>query len=606
MVYPARFQAPQANALQLSYSPGHTPLPQKPRMIIQLPSWKSIRRTAGEISASAWELAFRFGQSTTIHGVNRLFSRNAGKYERCVWFLTVMLALLGAIYVSLLLSDRFREGRLETVVDSTRYPIYHISFPVVTICNMNQLNWQRLEEAKRRYLEPNVTSESQELFERVLGSFDNIKFAGFESFMKFKNISLDSLNYINFTEVMIFMTWRCEEFLSHCVWNRLTMNCCDIFSLRRSKNGLCWAFNTLETDEGRQRQKVDKLWPWHTGAASPGSGLIVRALINPKKHCPSSTNEKGVNVMISEPNVWHKDPINILENMHALVEVEPEMYFHDNSTRRLSTESRECIFNDETKSKYFRTLHGYVYMIENCQSECHQQYLVKFCNCTLDLLFPPGPHPSCQAKNLLCLAQNNDRFVYSRREEEELYVRNYHESMVCECYRNCHSLSYMTDERSTSISEETRGNHSIVVLDIHFRFQTIMVFRTGLVFGWVDLIVAFGGLAGLFLGCSLISTMELAYFLLVDLPTFVLQKYRNNKGKIQTQQRAGVRPLQQLYKNKNSNLKPQFNMKGQLIQPQSSERLYNNIKIRRRPPLITDWQAPQIAKIHHWSSKNTK
>lgn len=215
-----------------------------------------------------------------------------------------MFALLGAIYVSHLLSVRFSEGRLETVVDSTRWPVYHIPFPVISICNVNQLNWQRLEEAKRRYLKPDVTPENQELFELVVASFDNVKFAGFQSFLNFKNISLDDLNYVNFTEVMVFMTWRCEEFLSQCVWNHFTMNCCDIFYLRRSKNGLCWAFNTLEADEGRQRQKTDTLWPWHTGAAGPGSGLIVRININPENQNPRSTNEKGINVS-GEINFFH-------------------------------------------------------------------------------------------------------------------------------------------------------------------------------------------------------------------------------------------------------------------------------------------------------------
>ncbi|XP_018794741.1 PREDICTED: pickpocket protein 19-like [Bactrocera latifrons] len=600
MVYPARFQASQANALQLSYSARHTPLPQKPRMIIQLPSWKSIRRTAGEISASAWELAFRFGQSTTIHGVNRLFSRSAGKYERFVWFLTVMLALLGAIYVSHLLSDRFSEGRLETVVDSTRYPIYHISFPVVAICNMNQLNWERLEEAKRRYLEPDTTPENQELFERVIGSFDGIHFAGFESFLKFQNISLDALNYVNFTEVMIFMTWRCEELLSECIWNHFPMNCCDIFSLRRSKNGLCWAFNTLETDEGRQRQKVDPLWPWHTGAAGPGSGLMVRVDVNAEKQYPRSTNEKGVKVMIVEPNVWHMDPMNIPENTHTMIEVEPVVYFYDNNTRGLGSKLRECIFDDEEGARNVRTLQGYVYMIENCQSECHQQYLVKFCNCTMDLLFPPGPYPTCRAKDLVCLAQNNEHFLYSHRAEEELYVHNYHEGMVCECFRNCYSLNYVSDARPSFLPPEMHDNHSYIFLDVHFRFETMMVYRTSLIFGWVDLMVAFGGIAGLFLGCSLISTMELAYFLLVDLPTFMLQKYRNKKGKMQDKKRSVVGPMEQLQvKTNNWTQIQQFNMKNQLIHPQSYESLYSNSKMNKKLPLITDWQSPPIAKIHY-------
>ncbi|XP_053958286.1 pickpocket protein 19-like [Anastrepha ludens] len=597
MAYPIRLQAPQANALQLSYA-RDMPLQEKPHAIMQLSSWKNIRRAAGEFSSSAWELAFRFGQSTTIHGVNRLFSRRAGKYERCVWFLTVMLALLGAIYVSHLLSERFSEGRLETVVDSTRKPVYQIPFPVVTICNDNQLNWQRFEEAKRKFLKPDATQERQQIFELIVASYDNVKFAHFKNFMSLQNISVDALNYIDFSKVVEFMTWRCEELISHCIWNRFPMNCCEIFSLRRSKYGLCWAFNTLETEEGRKKRELNLLYPWHTGAAGPGSGLLARVSINPEKHYPKSTNEKGLQIMIAEPLVWHQTAMSIPENTHTMMEVEPVIYYYDNNTRGLGSKLRECIFNNERNNKNFRTLNGYVYMIENCQSECHQQYLVKYCNCTLDLLFPPGPYPSCKAKDLLCLAQNNDRFVYSRREEEEQYVRNYHEGMICECFRNCYSLNYFADARPSHLTPETRGNQSYVELDVHFRFETMMVYRTSLIFGWVDLMVAFGGIAGLFLGCSLISTMELAYFLLVDLPTFVLQKYRNNKRKLQKEQRPPT--LLQEFQVKNG-IKQihQINMKSQLIQPQSYENLFHNNKTNKKLPHIADWQTPHIAKINY-------
>lgn len=82
------------------------------------------------------------------------------------------------------------------------------------------------------------------------------------------------------------------------------------------------------------------------------------------------------------------------------------------------------LLQDERNSRDFKSLMGYIYMIENCQSECHQEYLVRYCNCTLDLLFPPGKHVSynrkaitslplagqyrsCRAQDLLCLAENN-------------------------------------------------------------------------------------------------------------------------------------------------------------------------------------------------------
>ncbi|XP_067620278.1 pickpocket protein 19 [Eurosta solidaginis] len=586
MVNPIRFPASQTAASK----------PQEPtRTTHRLPSWKTIRRAANEFSAAAWELAFRFGQSTTIHGVNRLFSRRAGKYERFVWFLTVMFALLGAVYVSNLLSKRFSEGKLETVVDSTRWPVYHITFPTVSICNNNQLNWDRIAEAKRKFLPMNSPTEQQQNFEQIVASYDNVKFADFLGFLSLQNMSIGALNKMNFTEVVEFMTWRCEELLSQCVWNHFEKNCCEIFSLRRSKNGFCWTFNSIETDQGRQMEKDDPLWPWHLGSAGPGSGLAVRVFPNAKKHYPKSKNDKGLSIMVAEPGVWHKDAMNVPENTQTMLEIEPVVYYFDNNTRGLDISTRQCIFKDEKYDQQIQTLHYYDYMIENCQSECHQQYLLEYCNCTLDLLFPPGPYRSCTTEDLLCLAENNDRFLYSHTEEEKQYVRNYHKGMVCNCLRNCYSLNYLADVRPQFLSAEGLGNQSFVDLDVHFRFETMMVYRTSLIFGWVDFIVAFGGIAGLFLGCSLISTMELAYFLLVDLPTFILQKYRNNKNKSEKLSQSANTLLEV----KNNFKQIQYlDVKSQLIQPQSYNHLFYNTKFNKEMQHFENWKT-NLAKINY-------
>ncbi|XP_036322404.1 pickpocket protein 19-like [Rhagoletis pomonella] len=543
------------------------------------PSWKKLKPLAGEFSSSFWELSTRFGQSSTIHGVNRLFNPKAGKCERCIWLLTIMVALFGSISICILISARYTEGKLETVIDATRKPVYEIPFPVVTICNNNALNWQRFEAAKQRFLKPNETPKNQDIFELIVANYDNLKFGTFQNFGKLRNLSVEPMNYVNFSQVIEFMTWHCEELLSQCFWKHFAVNCCDIFYLRRSKNGLCWAFNTLETEAGRERQKLDPLWPWHSGDAGPESGLTVRVLINEEKHYPKSINEKGVQVMITEQNVWHFEPLSIPANTYTNLEIDPAIYSHDSNTRRLGPILRKCWFNDEIYSENFRTLQGYVYMIENCESECHQQYLVKYCNCTMDLLFPPGPYPICKATDLLCLAQNNDRFAYSQKGDERLYVHNHQEYMICNCLLNCYSLNYAAVARPLLVPALRRSNKSFIELDVHYRLDIMMVYRTGLVFDWVDLMAAFGGIVGLFLGCSLISTMELAYFLLMDLPKFVLRKYCFNKNKLQSKQQL----LENRLRKKNiSKHTRQLNMKNKIMQQQSYARVFYNNQMHKK------------------------
>uniref|UniRef100_A0A2S2P5V4 Uncharacterized protein n=1 Tax=Schizaphis graminum TaxID=13262 RepID=A0A2S2P5V4_SCHGA len=49
-------------------------------------------------------------------------------------------------------------------------------------------------------------------------------------------------------------------------------------------------------------------------------------------------------------------------------------------------------------------------------------------------------------------------------------------------------------------------------LEISFVSWPMVRYRREVLFGWVDLLVAFGGIAGLFLGFSLLSGVEIIYY----------------------------------------------------------------------------------------------
>ncbi|KAL7738778.1 hypothetical protein ACLKA6_014553 [Drosophila palustris] len=539
-----------------------------------------------QLGDAVWQLALRFGKRTTIHGLDRLLSTRASRWERFIWLCTFVSAFLGAVYVCLILSQRYNDGNFQTVVDSTRYPVYRIAYPVVTICNRNRLNWQRLDLAKRRFM-ANVSDALQlKLFETIVGSYDSMSFGHFESFERLRNEPTHQLSHVNFSLVVDFMTWTCDELLTDCKWRHYPYNCCEIFSKRRSKNGLCWAFNSLETAEGKRMHLLDPMWPWRTGSAGPMSALFVRVLINPEKHWPEGQNDKGIEVMLTEPYVWHNSPYSVPANTQTSIEIEPTIYFYDNDTRSVSSDQRQCVFDDEHNSRDFKSLLGYIYMIENCQSECHQEYLVRYCNCTMDLLFPPGQYRSCRSQDLLCLAENNYKLLYSHQPGEENLVRNNYEGMVCKCFRNCYSLNYINDVRPSFLPPEVVGNSSYVDLDVHFRFETLMVYRTSLVFGWVDLMVSFGGIAGLFLGCSLISGMELAYFLCIEVPAFGMRGLSQRLRNMRRMDIEVTTPTLKLRQNMSSHL----------------EHYVMQLKAEQGPQKATEhfkrWQRQQFAHKH--------
>lgn len=66
----------------------------------------------------------------------------------------------------------------------------------------------------------------------------------------------------------------------------------------------------------------------------------------------------------------------------------------------------------------------------------------------------------------------------------------------------------------SSQNDSLRDN---MTLDFHYENANLVKYRTDITFGWLDLMVSFGGIAGLFLGCSILSGVEIFYYLILIL-----------------------------------------------------------------------------------------
>ncbi|XP_055708978.1 uncharacterized protein LOC129805229 [Phlebotomus papatasi] len=113
-----------------------------------------------------------------------------------------------------------------------------------------------------------------------------------------------------------------------------------------------------------------------------------------------------------------------------------------------------------------------------------------------------------------CLPCSADIFNYEKPPIENEYFDVNEEGIICPCLPECSRIDYSV-ELFENLGMET-GNDS-VALDINFKSSTMLRYRTDVTFGWLDLMVAFGGIAGLFLGCSLLSGAELVYYLTIGL-----------------------------------------------------------------------------------------
>lgn len=108
----------------------------------------------------------------------------------------------------------------------------------------------------------------------------------------------------------------------------------------------------------------------------------------------------------------------------------------------------------------FKTLPETLYFRSNCLSECRQQQMIKYCNCTIDLLYPAAGYPKCNISSLKCLYIYNCKhlktykliiaikklplalFNYEKPPTGHQYFPDDEEGFICDCLPECESIEY--------------------------------------------------------------------------------------------------------------------------------------------------------------------
>ncbi|XP_014610202.1 PREDICTED: sodium channel protein Nach-like isoform X1 [Polistes canadensis] len=126
----------------------------------------------------------------------------------------------------------------------------------------------------------------------------------------------------------------------------------------------------------------------------------------------------------------------------------------------------------------------------NCQLRCRIKDISKKCNCLPWFLIKKGVK-ECSLDEYSCLTKVYDNYI------------------DCKCILPCNFTVYRLLGTKEGFVNDTL-NLSPTKITLNW---PNMLFRREVRFGYMDLVVSFGGIAGLFLGYSLLSTFELFYYL---------------------------------------------------------------------------------------------
>lgn len=197
-----------------------------------------------------WE---KYCKNSQLHGIRYLSRETSPNIERKVWFVFVAFGILCTAYMYVALSIRYKEQLLQTVVDNSQLPVYEVVFPSVALCTRKRINWTKFRDAEKIFVQ-NQDSNLKQMFRQFIEYFQYFRFENISEIHGIDNINLESLNFLNITAFAEFLSFRCDDFVTKCVWRRQEYPCCDLFVLRRTEVGFCMVFNSLVSSDDRMKK----------------------------------------------------------------------------------------------------------------------------------------------------------------------------------------------------------------------------------------------------------------------------------------------------------------------------------------------------------------
>ncbi|TMW53317.1 hypothetical protein DOY81_001617 [Sarcophaga bullata] len=288
----------------------------------------------------------------------------------------------------------------------------------------------------------------------------------------------------------------------------------------------------------------DQYYPYHNSRAGQNTGLNFQIKIDAKLRRPTSKAESLITILIKRPDQLSNTGYTITPGTETYFIVRPEVTESDKDLHSIKPSKRNCYFSEEASMIQYKSNVPKKWALNNCLNSCHEEHLRKYCNCTSPLffLFPDNSVEQCRPSQFRCLAKNNDIFSYDKRKDEDEYFSAAKPGMTCSCLIPCNAVEYFTSLTTLPLAEEITNDTSVKVygVDVHYQSEVLIQYRTSLEFTSIDLIANFGGIFGLCLGASLVSAVELLYYLtfgfglyLYDNDYFVVlkQNFQNLKRK---------------------------------------------------------------------------
>ncbi|XP_037027868.1 sodium channel protein Nach isoform X2 [Bradysia coprophila] len=416
-----------------------------------------------------------------------------------MWFCFTGTGTVAALIIIVSLWEKFQTNPTITGLD-TDFHNQQVIFPTINVCPLVPYNASRTSQ-----LADILGSYDQEAalkidpFLQLLTylSYENIETA-YDMVKNFSKLEIQNFNKRSIKSFVSEVVLFCNETFKVCKYKDEEISCCDNFQPIFTENGFCFSFNSRYRETNNKEEvnsnfhdlfETDKKW-----------ALNFQPKVKSQIYVHSHHENFGWD--FRPQIVW--DPDGFIADL--LISMKQTYTTED--AKQLSIVQRKCIFPEEVKLDIYSD----EYTFTSCMKECRIKKSMKFCKCVPPFYRYSTAQPYCTIEQFQCLAK---------------YSRNITEVRDCNtCELSCSNTVYDIEKLSKTLNTDRT---SATYINIEFLTWPIIRYKREVLFGWVDLLVSFGGIAGLFLGFSLLSGVEIIYYFTMRAVCMLFQ----NKNELQ-------------------------------------------------------------------------
>ncbi len=456
-------------------------------------------------------------EDSTIHGLPRILKAN-NLISKITWIICSCISTGFCLYLIVAAIINFFEYKVMTTIETkTEMPA---NFPVITICNLNQLQTNESFEIIQKYSQINYLSNVYKYFYLMneLSSYN-------KTFQKSLSYSLNE-SLIKCT----INTQECSE--SDFVWTFDT-----------ATYGNCYSFNTGFNSKGNS---VDLIQITKAGNLN---GLKLELFIGHPQKIPNFIETFGYHVIIHNQTY----PIAFNEGYDISTGVETNLIVSRSYETSKPKPYSDCtdLSTLSFDSYLYQVIIGLnqTYRQSDCIVLCFQQLLIQSCKCYTSTANKLNGTIQCLNETQMnCVVEHWKVFLFND------YVAK---NCVQYCPLECYSITYqvtstfsnypnykyalnslisnpiLTSKLMMDTSNETMSKYdlvkqSVLSLNVYYDQLGFIEITREVKLEIVDLVSGIGGLLGLFLGMSFLSFAELIEIILETL-AITLEKYKTSK-----------------------------------------------------------------------------